>query len=72
MRFEDEIPKCRSQLRLWRVVPVKTLGRKIDSMGNWITESTQHFFVIILNWIFTHLTEIKIFEKLFIVLEKNF
>ena len=50
----------------WRVVSVKTSGRKIDFEGNCFAWSTAYFFVIILNVILTHIIEIQIFVKSFL------
>ena len=43
------------------MVSEKTVGRKIDFEGNCIAESAAYIFVIVLNFIFTHLIEIQIF-----------
>ena len=40
-----------SQLRLWRVVFVKTLDRKINFLSNCIAESAEYFFVLSLSLI---------------------
>ena len=39
-------------LILTRMVYVKTIGHKIDFVGNFIAEKTVPFFIIILNLIF--------------------
>ena len=44
------------------MVFVKTIGRKIDFAGNCIVESTAYYFDNIINFIFTPIIEIKIFE----------
>ena len=54
------------------MISAKKIKLKIDVIGNLITESTIYFFVIILNFIFTPLIEIEIFEKQFFALTKSF
>ena len=49
---------------------MKTIGRKIDCLGNCIAEQTG-FFIIILNFVLTPFIETKIFDKI-PFLEKNF
>ena len=42
-------------------VAKKIIGRKIDRVWNFMTESSAYFFVFILNFVFTSVVEIKIF-----------
>ena len=53
------------------MVSVKIIGRNIDFVGNSITLSTSYFFVIILNFIFRLLSEMKISYKQFFDDKKN-
>ena len=52
------------------MVSVETIGRRIDFARYSIAESTAFIFVIFLNFIFTPIIEIKIFEKQFFALKK--
>ena len=47
----------RFEIPRWRVVSVKTLGRKIDFVGNCITELTAYFSLFFHAFIFTPLNE---------------
>ena len=49
---------------------MKTLRLKIDFVRNFIAKLTAYFSIIILNFIFTHFIEIKIFEKKFLASKK--
>ena len=49
-----------------------TIEGNIDFVGDCIAESTAYFFVIILDFIFTPLIEIKIFERRCLAFKKIF
>ena len=49
------------------MVSVKTVGRKVDFVGNCFAESTAYFFFSILNFIFIPNIEIKFFKNNFLV-----
>ena len=51
------------------MVSVKTIGHKIDFLGNCFVESTEYFIIFIRLFIFIPIIKIKIYEKLFLVLE---
>ena len=53
------------------MVYVKTIARKIDFVGNGISESAANFKVFEVNFIFTHIFVIEIYEKKFFALQKN-
>ena len=54
------------------MVSVKTIGDKIDFVRNRVTESAAYLLVIIINFIFTPIIEIKIFRKKFLIWKNLF